>query len=144
MSRWSMMKQEDAILPSTEQDNTALYNMLRRHNRQFNADQEELAFCIRENGVLAAGITAYRVIDTMEVEYLCVEETHRGRGYGAALLRKIEQIAEEMNLKQITVWTFSFQAPGFYEKLGYERLFALDPCYGNYQQIFFRKKLKNF
>ena len=127
--------------PGTQEDAAALHELLRRYNRQFNADQEDFTFCIRRNGRLAAGITACRVLDTMEVEYLCVDEAFRGRGYGKELLQKIEKTAEEKNLRQITVWTYSFQAPGFYEKMGYERLFTLDPCYGNYQQVFFRKTL---
>ena len=129
------------IQPSSERDHDALHQLLRRYNRQFNADQEDFAFHIERDGKLIAGITACRVLDTMEIEYLCVEEAFRGKGYGRRLLQTVEQIAAEKKLRQITLWTYSFQAPGFYERLGYERLFALDPCFGAYQQIFFRKRL---
>ena len=140
-SRYTVPPKEPELLPSSEQDNEALHLMLRRHNRQFNADQETFAFHIKQDGRLVAGITACRVLDTMEIECLCVDEDFRGKGYGTRLMRRIEDIAREKHLRQITVWTYSFQAPDFYGKLGYERLFTIAPCYGGYHQIFFRKLL---
>lgn len=139
--QYSVPPKTPELLPSSEQDNEALCQLLRRYNRQFNSDQEDFSFHIEQDGRLAAGITACRVMDTMEIEALCVDEAFRGRGYGTQLMQRIEQIAREKGLRQLSVWTYSFQAPGFYEKLGFECLFSLDPCFGEYQQIFYRKML---
>ena len=49
---------------------------------------------IEENGELAAGIVAEAVFDTVEVEFLCVKETCRGKGYGRTLLEYVEDRAK--------------------------------------------------
>ena len=69
-----------------------------------------------------AGIYAVRELDCVTIEYLYVEEKHRGRGYGSQLLERIEQQARAAGAKRIFLNTFSFQAPAFYEKHGYQLL----------------------
>nr|WP_208420379.1 GNAT family N-acetyltransferase [Paenibacillus lupini] len=56
----------------------------------------------------------------IEIEILWVEESQRGLGYGSYLLHQIERIAKEKDCTFIKPNTFSFQAPNFYIKNGYE------------------------
>lgn len=39
--------------------------------------------------------------------------------------------------------TFSFQAPGFYDRQGYRRFGGVSPCLGEYGQYFYVKELQN-
>lgn len=53
------------------------------------------------------------------VEPLFVPETLRGSGLGASLMRRAEQEAVRRGCRGAWLDTFSFQARGFYERLGY-------------------------
>lgn len=64
-----------------------------------------------------------------------------GRGYGSQLLERIEQQARAAGAKRIFLNTFSFQAPAFYEKHGYQLFAKLEPAMANYNQYFFQKLL---
>jgi ribosomal protein S18 acetylase RimI-like enzyme len=62
----------------------------------------------------------------MFLEVLWVADDHRGLGLGEAVVREAERQAREAGCGASQVWTFSFQAPGFYEKLGYQRIGLFD------------------
>jgi ribosomal protein S18 acetylase RimI-like enzyme len=55
------------------------------------------------------------------VAYLWVHESERGRGIGTALLVAAEEHAKAKGCKVVLLATHSFQAPRFYERLGYEQ-----------------------
>jgi ribosomal protein S18 acetylase RimI-like enzyme len=60
-----------------------------------------------------------------EITHLWVREDERGRGHGRALMRAAEAEAQRRGCSQVTVATHSFQAPHFYEKLGYQPVGAI-------------------
>ena len=43
--------------------------------------------------------------------------------------------------KRVLLNTYSFQAPGFYRRMGYELLAQQNPCFGEYSQYYFTKNL---
>ena len=114
---------------------------LQQHNSRFLTDFSEWCFCMEEHGQILAGIYAVRELDCVTIEYLYVEEKHRGRGYGSQLLERIEQQARAAGAKRIFLNTFSFQAPAFYEKHCYQLFAKLEPAMANYNQYFFQKLL---
>ena len=60
------------------------------------------------------------------VEYLWVSEELRSKGVGRELMGRAEALAIERGCHSAWLDTFSFQARGFYEKLGYEEFGRLD------------------
>lgn len=50
---------------------------------------------------------------------LWVREDSRGSGWGAQLLEAAERTAGERGCRQMTVSSFTFQAPDFYRRHGY-------------------------
>ena len=56
----------------------------------------------------------------LELRFLWVHETLHGCGIGSKLLEQIEQHGAGMGCKTVITDTFSFQAPEFYRKHGYE------------------------
>ena len=62
-------------------------------------------------------------------------------GLGACLLAQLEQDAARQGAKRLELNTFGFQAPGFYEKLGYRRFGAVEPAVGEYGHYFYVKEL---
>ncbi len=60
------------------------------------------------------------------IDLLWVHDAHRDRGYGTRLMALAEQEARHRGCKHATLSTLSFQARGFYEKLGYTVVGQLD------------------
>lgn len=61
-----------------------------------------------------------------EIQQLWVDPAHRGQGIGARLVRAFESAAAARGCRAFYLETFDFQAPRFYEKLGYRIAFTLD------------------
>lgn len=55
------------------------------------------------------------------VAHLWVHESHRSRGLGRLLAQAIEAEASRRGCEQIVLSSHSFQAPAFYERLGYAK-----------------------
>lgn len=91
-------------------------------------DSGDYSFYIEEDGQIAAGIVASAVFDTVEIDYLCVAEAYRGRGYGEQFFNKVEKIATAKQIKRVILNTNNFQAPTFYKKMGYKQLFKIAPA----------------
>ena len=75
------------------------------------------------------------------VDKLWIEEAHRQRGGGSRLLAAAEAEAIAAGCTDAVVDTFSFQAPGFYERHGYETYATLQGFPPGYRQLYFHKKL---
>lgn len=128
------------IKRGNESTRQAIREKLHAHNIRFITEYEEYVYSIEnEAGELIAGIAACRDFDTMEVEFLVVDEKHRGQGYGAQLLTHIENIARQDKAVRVFLNTFSFQAPDFYRKQGYTEI-ARVPL-GQYYRAYYVKEL---
>jgi ribosomal protein S18 acetylase RimI-like enzyme len=104
---------------------------------------KKISFILRnEGGEILGGITGTIFWFNLHIDYLWVDESVRGNGYGVELLNRIEEIARENRCKLIQLDTFSFQAPKFYQKNGYETVGVIEehPNKGN-QQYYLKKKL---
>ena len=75
------------------------------------------------------------------IRILWVSEALRGRGFGRCLMEMAERRAVERGCRHIFVDTFSFQAPGFYEKLGYQIYAKAEDWPLGHAHHFFRKDL---
>ena len=119
-----------------------VHDRIRAYNAQYITDCGELNFCVRgPDAAPLGGIAASRDLDCVTVDFLYVEPSARGDGLGAALLRRVEEEGRRQGARRVLLNTFSFQAPGFYEKQGYRCFGALEPCFGTHGQYFFCKEL---
>jgi ribosomal protein S18 acetylase RimI-like enzyme len=101
-----------------------------------------VAFQVRDGrGDVVAGVTGWIWGGTCYVEFLWVAEGERGRGLGSQLIEEVERTARERQCHQIALETFSFQAPGFYERLGFESVGAFADYPQGHSMIFVRKRL---
>lgn len=54
-----------------------------------------------------------------KVDFLWLSEELRGKGMGFRLIEKVKEEAAELDCSEITLFTSSYQAPGFYPKAGF-------------------------
>jgi GNAT superfamily N-acetyltransferase len=94
-----------------------------------------------EAGTLAAGLYARMHFSWMFVDLLWVAEPIRGLHLGADLLAAAERTALQQGCHSVWLDTFSFQAPDFYRKQGYEIFGELPNYPAEHRRFFFRKKL---
>ena len=99
-----------------------------------------LAIFLREETRIVAGLAGETYCGWLFVKYLWVSEALRGRGVGRDLMARAEARARERGCHSAWLDTFSFQARGFYEKLGYEEFGRLDYP-PDHHRHFMRKRL---
>jgi GNAT superfamily N-acetyltransferase len=107
------------------------------------ADGRLLAGSIHDDaGEIIAGINGYTWGGCCEITHLWVHERHRGQGLGSALVHAAESQAVRRGCEQVVLMTHSFQAPAFYEHLGYERKYVIEGRPKGYADIVYVKQLK--
>jgi ribosomal protein S18 acetylase RimI-like enzyme len=77
-------------------------------------------------GAVVGGVRARQWGTAVEVQQLWVDERHRRRGVAARLMRMLEEAAVARGARVIYLDTFSFQAPVFYRRCGYETALRID------------------
>jgi ribosomal protein S18 acetylase RimI-like enzyme len=77
----------------------------------------------------------------LEISVLWVHEASRGQGLGRQLVQQAEQEAAQRDCRYARLATSDFQAPGFYEKLGYVRYGVLENCPPGVTVHYFQKDL---
>lgn len=79
------------------------------------------SFCqvVRVGDRIVAGGRGIVNMGALEIRGLWVDDELRGRGIGAALMAAIEGEARLRGATRAMLYTFSFQAEGFYARMGY-------------------------
>ena len=101
---------------------------------------QPLAIFLRDEAQIVAGLAGETYCGWLFVKYLWVSEGLRGRGVGRELMARAEVRARERGCHSASLDTFSFQALGFYEKLGYQEFARLDYP-PDHHKHFMRKRL---
>ncbi|EKY3117569.1 GNAT family N-acetyltransferase [Cronobacter turicensis] len=124
---------------------TRIKQQLGRYNaRHMTRDAQELIISVNDaQGVLTAGLIGRSYWGCLHIEFLWVDESLRGQGTGAALMAMAEEEGRKRGCKRIFVDTFSFQAPEFYRKQGYE-VYGVAPDYSaDHSRFYFSKALSH-
>jgi ribosomal protein S18 acetylase RimI-like enzyme len=90
------------------------------------ANYKPLTTTARDNGRIVGGLVGATFHGWFYIEALWIDDAWRNRGLGRSLLQTAEAEARQRGVRNAYVDTFSFQAPGFYKKLGYEEFGKLD------------------
>jgi N-acetylglutamate synthase-like GNAT family acetyltransferase len=105
-------------------------------------DGQEYAFFVRDDDQeIRAGVAGWMWGGSCYVRSLWVHKALRGQSLGTKLLQSVEHEALAHGCQQIVLASFSFQAPEFYHKLGFETFAVLEDHPRGYQHHYLRKRL---
>jgi GNAT superfamily N-acetyltransferase len=88
------------------------------------ADRRPLAVLVKDPATHAVlgGVLGRTSLGLLFIDLVYLPETLRGGGVGRRMIAAAENEARARGCVAAVLYTISFQAPGFYEKLGYREL----------------------
>ena len=98
-------------------------------------------FAEDEAGEIVGGVTGTVNWTWLSIKLLWVAPDLRGRGLGRRLITAIEDLGRRRGCRRAHVDTLGFQAPGFYERLGYEPFAELPDYAPGHPRVYFEKRL---
>ena len=90
---------------------------------------------------IAGGVIGATYWDWLYINLMWIQSALRGRGYGHQLLTLAEEEARQRGARHSYLDTFSFQAPGFYKKHGYQVFGELPNFPAGHTRYFLTKEL---
>lgn len=127
-----------------ENDKEAIFQGLLEYNlaRIEDKNPKDLGIYLEdETGIKIAGLIGDTHGNWLTVKFLWVSEELRGQHIGSKILKKAEETAKERGCKYVFLDTFSFQAPAFYRKHGYQEVFTLEEYPVTGKRHYFTKTL---
>ena len=126
-----------------EGDEAFVIAQTRAYNATF-TDEDVRSLCVfirdAEEHIIG-GLTAKTYWEYLEIQFLWVHEDYRDQGLGSELMVAAEAEARRRACKHAFLDTLSFQALGFYKKLGYSEFGRLSGFSGQHDRHFLRKAL---
>jgi len=95
-----------------------------------------------EKGRLLGGLILQSYWRESYIELLWLSARARKAGSGSRLIKEAERRAQRRGSRLIHLNTYSFQAPGFYEKHGYKRCGAMSGSPQGKRRYFYVKRLR--
>jgi GNAT superfamily N-acetyltransferase len=114
------------------------------YNREHAGDYGDSEFVIGlrdDTGALIGGVLADVYWGAMFLKYVWLDKSVRRQGIGSKLIRAVEDEGRKRGCTMAHLDTFSFQARGFYEKLGYAVFGTLEWNGRDIQRHYLSKKL---
>lgn len=128
---------------------SALDERLNSELDAFNADATadvpaavKLTVRVEQDKQLVAGVSGWTWGTAAGISMTWVDAEHRGSGVGAKAIEAFETEARTRGCTHVFVTSFTFQAPGFYMRLGYREIFRWEsvPTEGR-DDVHMRKEL---
>ena len=103
---------------------------------------EKIVFFIRDSNLnIVAGLYGYTGLGWLYVDVLWVEKELRFKGFGTRLMEAAELESIHRGCHDVYLYTYSFQEPAFYIKLGYQVFGHLDNFPDGHAKLFMKKVL---
>lgn len=106
------------------------------------APAEELTVRVEQDGAVVAGVSGWTWGEAAGIGMTWVRDDHRGTGVGTSAMTAFETEAKRRGCTHVFVTSFTFQAPDFYQRLGYREIFRWEsvPTAGR-DDVHMRKEL---
>lgn len=119
------------FIEATDADKDRIYGWLKDYNHENNGDfmrsleeegTEKPLFLTTKNdrGEIIGGLEGLLIHQWLRIEIMAIDPRHRNQGIGRDLVDRAETLAKGQGCLTSFVDTMSYQAPGFYEALGYQ------------------------
>ena len=129
----------------TAEEREAILKPLRAYNLSHTGDMafETVGIFLRDPATqeVVGGLYGKISHGWLFIELLSIPDQMRTQGTGTRLMRAAEDLARQRGCVGIWLDTFSFQAPGFYRKLGFSEVGHIADYPPGHQRYFFQKRL---
>jgi GNAT superfamily N-acetyltransferase len=102
---------------------------------------KRLAISLREGKEIVGGIVGEVWTTVLFIQFFWLEQRLRRKGFGAKLIKAIEDEARRFGATHAYVDTMSFQAPGFYRGCGYKEFGSIEGYPGGVTRHWLTKTL---
>ena len=141
------MTNPEAVLSLSEHEDIPLRDVIHQNfdahsvAKGLPSDFRPLVIRVERDGVLLGGLMGRTGRGLLSVDYLALPMAEQGSGLGSRLMAMAEAEAVRRGCHEALLYTVQFQAPGFYEKLGYTEFGRLPQDNPLLTRIWFRKRL---
>lgn len=112
-------------LSSVEEDKMTKDLIAYESAHEIDVNYKKFSVVLRDgNGNVFAVLNAFTAFAEIYVDDIWVDTAHRGKGFGKKLLQELESHFKGKGFNNINLVTSAFQAPGFYEKCGFQAEFV--------------------
>lgn len=143
-----MSGEKDIRIETVEEPDGSIWGAIGGGLQEFNTEQagddggRQLCFLLKTpEDEIAGGFIGATYWDWLYVDLMWIRKDLRGLGYGRTLLQKAEREARRRGATRAHLDTFSFQAPGFYRRQGYEVFGELPDFPAGHRRYFMVKQL---
>jgi GNAT superfamily N-acetyltransferase len=102
---------------------------------------KRFAVSLREGNAVVGGIVGEVWAGVLFIQLFWLDQGLRRKGFGAKLIKAIEDEARRFGATRAYLDTMSFQAPGFYRIRGYEEFGSIEGYPGGVTRHWFTKTL---
>ena len=102
---------------------------------------KSLTITLRLGKEIVGGLAGYTWMGWFFIELLWIADKYRGKGHGTSLMKKAEDEARKRGACNAYVSLFTFQALGFYKRLGYRQFGRLKDYPAGYDCVWLTKAL---
>jgi GNAT superfamily N-acetyltransferase len=118
---------------------------IKRHNHEFAGytDWRPIAVVVSDNdtGNVLGGLIGRTSLGVLFIDVVYLPDTVRGQGIGRDMIRMAEDEARARGCRKAVLYTITFQAPGFYERLGWQEFGRIDCDPPGHARVFMHKDL---
>ena len=126
-------------------DQAVVYEGLAAYNesKAGRRDAKPLAIFVRDpaNNTVIGGLVGRTSLGMLTVDRFFLPETLRGQDLGTRVLAMAEEEGKRRGCTRAMLMTMHFQAPGFYQKQGWEVAYRFDPDPPGHTRFCMTKKL---
>lgn len=128
--------------PTDADVGAVVHNLIRFNDSRAEPEGwRRLAIFLRgADGRITGGLLGWTHWGWLFISHLWLAESLRNKGGGQQLMQRAEEEARRRGCRHAWVDTFSFQARGFYQKLGYQLYGALDDFPPGHTRFFLQKR----